>query len=84
MSFKAIESHPVGIDGQNHILAVTPLKFLPATDFEKRQKSINQPTANNLQNGYFSWLYNWIVSLKSVLGWSSDEQNSERSTEKTE
>ena len=38
-------SHPVGLDGQNHIVAVTPLKFLPAKEFEKRQKSINSKLA---------------------------------------
>ena len=36
-----LESHPVGIDGQNHIIAVTPLKFLPPKEFQKRQKSID-------------------------------------------
>ena len=36
-----LESHPVGIDGQNHIIAVTPLKFLPPEEFQKRQKSID-------------------------------------------
>ena len=34
-------SHPVGLDGQNHILAQTPLKLLPASDFENRRKSGN-------------------------------------------
>ena len=36
---KTILSHPVGVDGQNHIIAVTPLKFLPVKEFEKQQKS---------------------------------------------
>ena len=36
-----MKSHPVGIDGQNHIIAVTPLKFLPPEKFQKRQKSID-------------------------------------------
>merc|ERR1719204_1513749 len=36
-----LHSHPVGIDGQNHIIAVTPLKFLPPEEFQKRQKSID-------------------------------------------
>ena len=36
-----MKSHPVGIDGQNHIVAVTPLKFLPPEEFKKRQKSID-------------------------------------------
>jgi len=36
-----LKSHPVGIDGQNHIIAVTPLKFLPPEEFQKRQKSID-------------------------------------------
>ena len=49
-----IKSHPVGIDGQNHIIAVTPLKFLPPEEFKKRQKSINPDrklaiTASNLK-----------------------------------
>ena len=33
-------SHPVGSNGQNHILAHPPLKFLPVEDFEKHQKSV--------------------------------------------
>ena len=36
-----LQSHPVGLDGQNHIIAVTPLKFLPPKEFQKRQKSID-------------------------------------------
>ena len=39
---KLFESHPVGLNGQNHIIVPTPMDFLPAKDFEKRQKSINQ------------------------------------------
>ena len=35
------ESHPVGFNGQNHITAVTPLQFLPAKLFQKRQKAID-------------------------------------------
>ena len=34
-------SHPVGANGRNNIIAVTPMKFLPIKEFEKRQKSIN-------------------------------------------
>ena len=37
----AIKSHPAGIDGQNHIIAVPPLKFLPRKEFELRHKSID-------------------------------------------
>ena len=33
-------SHPVGSNGQNHILAHPPFKFLPVEEFEKRQKSV--------------------------------------------
>ena len=33
-------SHPVGSNGQNHILAYPPFKFLPIEEFEKRQKSV--------------------------------------------
>ena len=36
------KSHPVGSNGRNNIIAVTPMKFLPVTEFEKRQKSINR------------------------------------------
>ena len=36
------ESHPVGSNGRNNIIIVTPMKFLPITEFEKRQKSINR------------------------------------------
>ena len=35
------QSHPVGINGQNHIIAPTPMKFLPPEEFKKRQKSID-------------------------------------------
>ena len=47
---KTILSHPVGIDGQNHIIAVTPLKFLPVKEFEKQQKSIDLDTTPALMN----------------------------------
>ena len=33
-------SHPVGLNGQNHIVALTPLTFLPIKEIGKRQKSI--------------------------------------------
>ena len=39
-SFKLQQSHPVGIDGKNHIIAMPPFKFLPISEFQKRQKSI--------------------------------------------
>ena len=35
-------SHPVGSNGRNNIVAVTPLEFLPIEEFEKKQKSINK------------------------------------------
>jgi len=35
-----LHSHPVGSNGQNHILAHPPFKFLPIEEFEKRQKSV--------------------------------------------
>ena len=38
--YSIFKSHPVGSNGQNHIVACTPLKFLPVEEFEKRQKSI--------------------------------------------
>ena len=39
-AFEIMESHSVGSNGQNYVLAHTPLKFLPVVEFEKRQKSI--------------------------------------------
>ena len=36
------DSHPVGSNGRNNIIAVTPLKFLPMAEFEKRQKSVTR------------------------------------------
>ena len=36
------DSHPVGSNGRNNIIAVTPMKFLPIKEFEKRQKSVNK------------------------------------------
>ena len=35
------QSHPLGINGQNHIIVPTPMKFLPPEEFKKRQKSID-------------------------------------------
>ena len=34
-------SHPVGSDGQNHIVAETPIKLLPPSEFARRSKSRN-------------------------------------------
>ena len=45
-----LQSHPVGVDGQNHIIAIQPLKFLPIKEFEKRQKSIDPSTTLVLMN----------------------------------
>ena len=39
--YQNFQSHPVGLDGQNHILAQTPIKLLSASDFENRRKSGN-------------------------------------------
>merc|ERR1711990_427230 len=32
-----LHSHPVGINGRNNIVVMTPMKFLPIEEFEKRQ-----------------------------------------------
>ena len=40
--YNSFYSHPVGSNGRNNIIAVTPMKFLPIKEFEKRQKSINR------------------------------------------
>ena len=40
----------MGVDGQNHIIATTPLKFLPVKEFEKQQKSIDLKTTPALLN----------------------------------
>ena len=50
MHKRNLKSHPVGIDGQNHIIAIPPLKFLPIKEFEKRQKSIDPTTTLSLMN----------------------------------
>ena len=39
--YNCLRSHPVGLDGRNHIVAVMPMEFLPSKEFKKRQKSIN-------------------------------------------
>ena len=36
-----LTSHPVGVNGRNNIVVMTPMKFLPIEEFEKRQKSID-------------------------------------------
>jgi len=41
LKVETIQSHPIGLNGQNHIVALTPMKFLPIEEFEKRQKSID-------------------------------------------
>ena len=38
------------MNGQNHIVVMTPMKLLPMKDFEKRQKSINQNKRLALMN----------------------------------
>ena len=38
------------MNGQNHIVVMTPMKLLPRKDFEKRQKSINQNKRLALMN----------------------------------
>ena len=37
------------MNGQNHIIALTPFEFLPIKEFEKRQKSIDITTLKALQ-----------------------------------
>ena len=67
---KIILSHPVGMDGQNHIIAVTPLKFLPITEFEKSQKSFDKTSETELQIGFMSSVSNWLASWTPTLSWS--------------
>ena len=43
--YQNFQSHPVGLDGQNHILAQTPIKLLPASEFENRRKTRNDNVA---------------------------------------
>ena len=38
------------MNGRNNILVVTPMKFLPIKEFEKRQKSINPNQNLSLMN----------------------------------
>ena len=49
-NFHSPWSHPVGLNGQNDIIAITPLQFLPAKEFEKRQKSIDQKSKFSLMS----------------------------------
>ena len=67
---KILSSHPVGMDGQNHIIAVTPLKFLPITEFEKSQKSFDKTPETELQIGFMSSVSNWLASWTPRLSWS--------------
>lgn len=54
-----MESHPVGSNGQNYILAHTSLKFLPVVEFEipkeliapvKPSKQATKPKSKNKKN----------------------------------
>ena len=47
-----VSSHPVGIDGQNHIIIPTPIEFLSIKEFEKRQKSIDPTTTLALMKSF--------------------------------
>ena len=58
------------MDGQNHIIAVTPLKFLPITEFEKSQKSFDKTPETELQVGFMSSVSNWLASWTPALSWS--------------
>ena len=55
--FNSRRSHPVGLSGRNHIVAVTPMKFLPMEEFQKRQKSID-PSSKALADTYLKKLAN--------------------------
>ena len=46
------------MNGQNHITAVTPMKFLPIKDFENRQKAIDLKT---------TWLMSSMMTIKSLV-----------------
>ena len=59
----------MGIDGQNHIVAVTPLRFLPIKEFEKSQKSFYKTPETELQIGFMSSVSNWLASWTPTLSW---------------
>ena len=42
------KSHPLGINGQNQIVVLTPIRFLHRTEFEKYQKSLDSRKALEL------------------------------------
>ena len=65
--FEILKSHPVGSNGQNYILAHTPLKFLPVVEFEKRQKSIQAKQ--------------WVP--KELMGPSKDSKPAKKQSNKT-
>ena len=59
--FNCLRSHPVGLDGRNHIVAVMPMEFLPSKEFKKRQKSINP-------NFELALMSSWMKRRNDVIG----------------
>ena len=62
-----MKSHPVGSNGQNHIIVPTPVKFLPEIKFRKAQKSIDS-TKNLIPfNSFTQSASNLIEQKKQAL-----------------
>ena len=62
-----VASHPVGIDGQNHIIIPTPIEFLPIKEFEKSQKSIDHTTTLALMKSFREKKRNIIEKKQAAL-----------------
>ena len=62
-----VPSHPVGIDGQNHIIVPTPIEFLPIKEFEKRQKSIDPTTTLALMKSFHEKKSTVIANKQTAL-----------------
>ena len=69
------KSHPVGINGRNNIVVMTPMKFLPIEEFEKRQKSINPSNTLAITSSMISkvgfqamwspsYIFDWLLKTK--------------------
>jgi len=62
-----LHSHPVGINGRNNIIAVTPMKFLPMKEFEKRHKTIDSNRTLAIMNSMMTKTYDVIDKKKKAL-----------------
>ena len=62
-----MKSHPVGSNGQNHIIVPTPVKFLPKIEFQKAQKSIDTKENSISKKCFTQSAANMIERKKQAL-----------------